>query len=270
MEEVGVFTTLVQVLFYLLLLVGLYYLYQYLFGASTSTVVSTLIDSKQAADTSKAITISATSLPALHEGGEFSISMWVYIQNWNYRQGFNKHILSIGGQNFDTIRIYLAPDRNAMKIRVHTRDSGAVTEKAAGDSLLRSDAQKTFGTLQTGADLIEGSSTSGCNIPEIDMQRWVNVVVALNGKTCDVFLDGKLARSCVLPSFYKVDHAGYQATLLANGGFGGFIAGVVAYGNALSPDEVYRQYMAGPDANISLIQWLKSFFEPQKTINTSS
>jgi len=261
----GLITALVQVIFYFLIIVALYYLYKYLFSSS-STTAATLIDAKQAADASSSIIISPTNLPALHEGGEFSISMWIYVQNWNYRLGFNKHILSIGGQNFDTIRVYLAPDRNRLKVRLHTRDTGATTEKAAGDNLARADMQKVFGTLQTGAELIEGSAQSGCDIPEIDMQRWVNVVVSLNGKTCDVFLDGKLAKSCVLPSFYKVDHAGYQATLLANGGFGGFIAGVVAYDSALSPDEVYRQYMAGPDANISLIQWVKSFFEPQTTI----
>lgn len=263
----GVGTTLVQVVFILLALVAVYYLYKYLFGASgTSSAV--LISGKQKADveSSGVINIPASSLPPIYEGGELTISTWLYIQNWNYRLGFNKHILSIGGNNFDTIRIFLAPDKNNLKVRVHTREAGQVTEQAVGDSLTKASAADFFGKMQTGADMIEGSGASKCDLSDIDLQRWINVTVSLNGRSCDVYLDGKLARSCVLPSFYKVDSAGYQVTLLNNGGFGGLIANTALYNSALSPDDVYRNYMQGPEPISSFTDWIKSFFRPSRIV----
>jgi hypothetical protein len=75
-------------------------------------------------------------------------------------------------------------------------------------------------------------------------------------------MDGKLARSCVLPSNYRVDGGGYSATLLGYGGFGGFIKNVNMYGGALAPDAVYTNYMVGPDQPVDFWDYLKSFFDP--------
>lgn len=263
----GVGTTLVKVTFILLAVVAVYYLYRYLFGApSASSAV--VISGKQKADveSSGAVTIPASSLPPVYEGGEFTVSMWLYIQNWNYRLGFNKHILSIGGPNFDTLRVFLAPDKNTLKVRVHTREAGQITEQAVGDSLSKAGAADFFGKMQTGADMIEGTNASSCDLKDIDLQRWINVTVSLNGRSCDVYLDGKLARSCVLPSFYKVDSAGYQVNVLSNGGFGGYIANTAFYSTALSPDDVYKNYMQGPEPIGTFVDWIKSFFRPSRIV----
>lgn len=261
----GIATTLVQVIFYLLVIVTLYYFYKYLFGRETTNSALLVDSSRQAdADAGGEIVVTSANMPRIYEGGEFTVSMWIYVNNWSYRQTYNKHILSIGGQNFDTLRIYLAPDKNDLRVRVHTADSGSTTTANTSSNLLASDRTTLFSNPQTGAQTIEGSG--GCDINEIDMQRWVNVVVSLNGRTCDVFIDGKLARSCVLPSFYKVDPNGYQATLLSNGGFGGFIAGVSVYDTALSPDKVYKNYIAGPEPIGDIGEWFKSFFEPKRIV----
>lgn len=263
----GVGTTLVKVTFILLALIAVYYLYIYLFGA-ISTQSAVIVSGKQKADveSSGAISIPASSIPPIYEGGEFTVSMWLYIQNFNYRIGFNKHILSIGGQNFDTLRIFLAPDKNTLKVRVHTRESGQVTEQAIGDSLTKVSAVDLFGKMQTGADMIEGASASNCDLKDIDLQRWICVTVSLNGRSCDVYLDGKLARSCILPSFYKVDSAGYQINMLNNGGFGGYIANTSCYGSALSPDEIYKKYMQGPEPISTFGELVKSFFRSSRIV----
>jgi hypothetical protein len=100
-------TRFFQVIIAVLALVGLYYLYQYLFGGAGMTSTA-LVGPKTVAQTdpAKPIVIPSSNMPGLYEGGEFSISMWLYIQNWSYRSGKNKHILSIGGTTFDTIRVY--------------------------------------------------------------------------------------------------------------------------------------------------------------------
>jgi hypothetical protein len=107
---------------------------------------------------------------------------------------------------------------------------------------------------------VSSGSSSLCDLPDIELQRWVNITVAVNGKTIDVYLDGKLARSCVLPSLFKVDAGGYTANLLDYGGFGGSISTTIMYDTALGPDAIYKNYMAGPEPITSIQQWFSSFF----------
>jgi hypothetical protein len=78
------------------------------------------------------------------------------------------------------------------------------------------------------------------------MQRWVNVTVVLSGRTIDVYMDGKLARSCLTPSYYKVDPTGVKLKITERGGFDGYINGVSMYNYPLSPADIYHIYQAGP------------------------
>jgi hypothetical protein len=128
------------------------------------------------------------------------------------------------------------------------------------ESLDKATQNAVFNVLQTDSGLLDSSPL--CDLPDIDMQRWVNVTIAVNGRTVDVYMDGKLARSCVLPSFYKVDAGGYSAYLLSYGGFGGEISNVKIYDGALNPEQVYKNYMAGPEPITSFINWFKTVFSP--------
>jgi hypothetical protein len=256
-------------------LIALYYLYQYLFGPRSSNAYSLLFKTQAAnTDPSQPIVITSDKLPSLYEGGEFTVSAWIYITNWSYRAGFNKSILSVGGPNFDIIRVYLGGNKPSLKVRLQTKDSsGTANSVPTGatasqnqmssmpiESLDKATQNAVFNILQTDSGLLDSSPL--CDLPEIDLQRWVNITIAANGRTVDVYLDGKLARSCVLPSFFKVDAGGYSAYLLSYGGFGGQIANVSMYDAALNPEQVYKNYMAGPQPITNLGDWIKSFFAP--------
>lgn len=271
-------------------LIGLYYLYQYLFGPQSMSSY-TIVSQSQTAniDPSKPITITSDKLPSIYEGGEFSVSTWIYITNWSYRAGFNKSILSVGGPHFDTIRIYLGGNTPKLSVRLQTKDANganntvptaASTASTSGinislgpsqvpvDSLDKATMNATFGILQTDSGLLDSSAL--CDLPELDLQRWVNITVAVNGRTVDVYLDGKLSRSYVLPSFFKVDAGGYSANLLAYGGFGGQISTTTMYDSALNPEQVYKNYMAGPEPITNFGQWVASFFSPGLTVSVST
>lgn len=288
MDGSNVIGGIIKIVVVVLGLVALFYLYQYLFtGAIKSSTV--LLGPKTSAqtDAGKPIIVPASGMPGLYEGGEFTINMWIYVQNWSYRMGRNKHILSIGGNTFDTLRVYLSGNKPQLKIRLHTHTPGQVTNaapqqastpaasslgasgilmaQAPTDNLTKETGGALFTQIETESGLLDG--TPMCDLPEITLQRWVNVAIAVNGKTVDVYLDGKLARSCVLPTFYKVDKGGYNAKLLDFGGFGGYISGVNMYNYAQGPDQVYHAYMAGPAPITGFGEYLKSFFEPQSTIN---
>jgi len=286
-------------------LLGLYYLYQYLFGPRTNNVFP-LITSTQTAqiDSATPLTFSTTQLAPLYEGGEFTISTWIYVSNWSYRAGFNKPILRIGTKppattttttatdtnSFDTIRMYLGGRKPKLQIRFHTKEQAIPAGASAGpvgagtpavgapagppatgpelDSLGSDNYNRIFNLLQTESGLLDHPQM--CDLPEIDMQRWVNITVAVNGKTVDVYVDGKLARSCILPAPYKVDSKGYTGYALENGGFGGKISTTTMYDSALNPEAVYKNYMAGPEPITTIGGLLSSFFAPNLKISISN
>lgn len=255
-----------SVVLFVLGIIGLYYLYQYLFGPKSNVKYDLLTTSMSATvDPSSPIIVTADKLPALYEGGEFSISTWIYINNWSYRAGFNKPIVTVGGPNFDTIRVYLGGNQPKLMVRFQTKEKGMVLSSGIGqenvpmESLDKANQASTFGQMQVDSNLLDSSPL--CDLPTIELQRWVHLTIAVNGRTVDVYQNGKLARSCVLPSYYKVDAGGYSANLLGYGGFGGMISTTSMYDSALNPESVYSIYMAGPEPITGFVSWIASFFK---------
>jgi hypothetical protein len=272
---------LIPVLIFAAALIGIYYLYQYLYGVSTGNSY-TLITGNQLANPAVSPTpITSDKLPGLYEGGEFTFSTWIYINDWSYNKGYNKHIVSIGGTSFDTIWIYLGAWRPKLYVRLHTAE-GTTAPVPTRESLDPSSKSAKFASSVPDGSLREEENAL-CDLPSIEMQRWVNISVAVNGKTVDVYMDGKLARSCVLPASFKVATA-YSAKLLETGdgkpaqtnagglgaqpGFGGHIATTIMYDAALNPEQVYKNYVAGPEPITSFGAWFMSFFSP--TVNNSA
>ena len=266
---------LISVLLFFAGLIGIYYLYDYLFGPKTYN--SYVLNNKVTrADINTAISIPTNKMPTLYEGGEFTVSACIYISNWSYRQGYNKCILRIGGSSFDTIRINLAGYKPKLMVRLHTKDKSAPLssinnspDSIQSDSLEIQTLNATYNVQQMESGLLDSSTPSGCDLPEVDLQRWVNIVVAVNGKTVDVYLDGKLARSCVLPNYFKVDTS-YSGYLLDKGGFGGQIGNVMMYDAAMNPEMVYKNYIAGPEQVTGFWQWFTSFFDIGVDVTLSS
>lgn len=197
------------------------------------------------------------------EGGEYSVTLWAYVTAFKDQVGKNKHIFELRGtkDGFSTLAIGLGATTNKLLVRVHTAGQNATTLSSANVTALFS-----AGTLSSG---MTEDTNQMCDLPEVDLQRWVCIGVVLNGRTVDVYLDGKLARSCVLPSIYKVDPSGVAAKLLDFGGFDGFLADVTTYNYAINPDEMYRIYMTGPTETqgVNLMSWFRDLFKIKGTVS---
>ena len=102
-----------------------------------------------------------------------------------------------------------------------------------------------------------------CDLTEVDLQRWTMISVVLNGRTIDVYIDGKLSRSCVASSYYKVDPTGVKPIMTDYGGFDGYTGTTSLANYAMNPDEIYRAYLAGPQAgnNSDVFAWFISLFK---------
>ena len=84
-----------------------------------------------------------------------------------------------------------------------------------------------------------------CDVPQYDLQRWTHVAVVLSGKITDVYMNGKLARSCIGKSYYKVG-ANPQISVLKYKTFNGKLADLSTYTVALNPAQIYDAYTKGP------------------------
>ena len=241
--------------------VALYYLYQYVYGVqglTGQTIVSTAIPGNVA--TKPAL----FTIPPIYEGGEYSISFWIYVTGFKDQTGLNKHILEIRGVNYSTLVVGLGAHKNKLMTRVNTAGGSALSGKT---SLNTNEVKSLFTSTQVPSGLLE-QGMELCDLPEIDLQRWVSINIVLNGRTCDLYMDGKLARSCVLPGPFKVDPKGYQMKLVDFDGFEGYLSDVTCYQYALNPDQAYRIYMGGPSdtASSNFTGWLKSIFGLEGTV----
>lgn len=235
----------INLLVVVIALIIVYYSFGFFYGTSTSSGVIVQSEKISANQGLKKYTNQAK----IYEGGEYSVNFWMYVSGWNYKQGTRKHVIEVGGNNFATILVALGAFKNSLNVRVDTKDaSGAAVD---GIGLTNADKEALFKPLQSDTAL---TVQPMCDIDEIDLQRWIQVTVCINGRTCDVYIDGKLARSCVLPSFFKVDPTGQSVTVLDRGGFDGYLSQVSTYNYSLNPSTVYSMYMAGPSGS-SLDPW---------------
>lgn len=83
-----------------------------------------------------------------------------------------------------------------------------------------------------------------CDIVDIAIQRWVQISVVLNNKTVDVYLDGKLRRSCTLENVPKLNSG--QVYITQFGGFNGFLANLQYINKPMSARDIYSKYLSGP------------------------
>jgi hypothetical protein len=242
----------------ILIIVALYYLYKFLFSTGdleSKTVLSGIVDAHNkgpyvasGATTNSpnpAPVVNITSnegLPVIYEGGEYSVNFWIYVNRIGaYNSASFKHVLNVGKVDDPTLLAYLGTDNAKLHVRV-----------------------KTDNTTPLSVPTSITSDSSPCDVPSLDMQKWVQVSIVLNNKTCDVYVDGKLARSCVLPNFYKVASGAQYIQMAKDQGFGGFLSNTTTYNYALNPEQVWRLYMSGPGPQYSLLDYLKSLFNPKE------
>ena len=133
---------------------------------------------------------------------------------------------------------------NALGI-VETFQTNSTPDCAQTTTLFTNDMKKLFETPVI-TPSVNCQPSPQCDIVEFDMQRWVHVSVILSGKTTDVYIDGKLARSCIAPSYYKVDSVSVTPNILQHKTFDGKLANLNLYTVALNPAQVYQLYSSGP------------------------
>lgn len=234
-------------------ILGAYSLWKWTQGSNESSdlVIYSSYNSGLPAKDKKAKVFSGSQVPQIYGGGEYSISTWIYVTNWAINKGKNKPFLVLSGgaseaSGLMTLVMYLGQFTNKLGVRVSCESQ----DTRLGDLTFARD----YKAIVAGTSPYTDSSPDfkKCDIEEVNLQKWVNICAVLTGRTIDIYIDGKLSRSCLLDGLFKVD--GDTPTLKLGGpdGFGGMIGITRAANTAYSPDKVYSYYQQGPFSTFSL------------------
>jgi hypothetical protein len=181
----------------------------------------------------------------------------MYVTGWDYRSGLPKSVLQITDSDLPNaylLNTILYPNESKMMIRVRTASTRA---KPGTDYTVKADSDAVISGGSTMLRRTSALAAPVCDIQEIDLQRWINILVVINNRVCDVYYDGKLSRSCVLPDLPEAGSPGSGQVVLVgqNGGFSGKFAAIQFFAYALTPDRIYSIYQRGPSGGQN---WVKA------------
>jgi hypothetical protein len=257
----------VRIVFLILGLFLVYYVYIFLYDTkkyNDNIVIDTVVLARETAKGPAKQFFNSSNTEkktvAFTNGGDFSISYWMYIQDTTFRRDKNKFIFSLGPDpdttttnNSLSIIGYLTAFNYSLAIR--TNGSGPET------SLNPTEVSSLFSSaMTTPADIT--NSLTPCDIASVDLQKWVHVTITYSSKTLDVYMDGKLARSCILDRSIYIAPVN-QLTLFDKEGFGGYVSNFRTHDYTLNPEQIWRLYMAGPGPAYTLWQYIKSLWDPE-------
>lgn len=186
----------------------IYLFFTWFFGDATRNYLLGMHDAR------KSYKIEGDNIPQ-GSSSDYTYSIWVYISNWDTNQ---KIIFVRGGRGaHDAPKVSLGTTLNNVEV--------------------------TLGTY-AGHDSTHPINHT-CTLENIPIQSWANIIVTLNNRALDLYLDGKLVRTCILPGVPK-SNPGSSLLVTPNGGFDGFTSNFLYFSRAINPREAYAIYREGP------------------------
>jgi hypothetical protein len=137
--------------------------------------------------------------------------MWIYIEDWSYKFGHWKHILSNGyDSNGYSPYIGMYPNTNSLHARIMTTVS----------------------------------KNEGCDITDLPLQKWIHIVYILENRNVNIYINNKLEKTCSLKGIPVVNQT--HVKICENGGFYGKISRVQFFTKALDFNKINKLYYNGP------------------------
>lgn len=144
----------------------------------------------------------------------YSFSIWVYISDWTVN--YNK-VKTIFSRNTNKPLMVLGATENTLTTTI----------------------------------MLANSDTVDCPVPNIPIQKWTNIIITVNGKALDTYLNGKLVKTFILTDVPMIPTAENAAVnLTPGGGFSGYTARFKYWADSINPQEAWNVYKAGPGGNI--------------------
>ena len=135
----------------------------------------------------------------------YTISLWYYVTQWTITD--NPKILftrlNNGAGNVGGPEISLGARENNLSVRVACHDTASTPDPRTNNITCNLDPT--------------GVTSEYCDIDNVPIQRWVCVLVSVYGRTLDVYIDGKLTKTCLLPGLAIATAAGECIIAPVNG-----------------------------------------------------
>jgi len=170
-------------------------------------------------------------LSAEREGG-YGMQWWMYVKDWNYGYGKKKGVVRRPDSSNKAVmnpEVSLHPTDNSLQVSV------SVYPSSEGGS----------GKAEPAPAGHSGSSDDVfvCEVPNIPLQTWFSVSVTVFGRNLDIYIDGKLVKSCFLSGVPKPAVGDIQLT--PDGGFSGRVCNFYHYPKMLTPSDAMLFWSSG-------------------------
>lgn len=205
----------------ILLIVVVYYAYEYFLGSKTTTPTTSLSsagDLLPSAVNGKTVTTIASSNFTTGDSNDYGLNFWMYIKDWDTNFGKEKTIFSRGTGN-PTITLH--PTDNSLNVKVAVYPAGATSATATS----------TTGDIYT------------CTVENVPLQAWFAVSVTVFQRNLDIYINGQLVKSCVLPGVPKL--ASGDGKVGGTTGFSGSMCTMKYVPRGLVPADALAFYSAG-------------------------
>lgn len=185
---------------------------------------STSGDQVPAPVSGKAKTVIPAANAPVGTNGTFGMQFWMYIADWDFNFSKEKTVIkrkSTGTATDVSPSITLHPTDNSLqvKIAIYPTSADAGATSSTGDSFT-------------------------CTVENVPLQRWFAVSVTVFQRNVDIYIDGRLVKSCVLPGVPKPVLGDIEIgsdTL----GFSGSVCTLKTYANMLGPTDAKAYAAAG-------------------------
>jgi len=194
-----------------ILVVVLFYLILYIFYQKSSKLTSSTLNAKDV-KVIKGNTLSSTNT------NNYTYSVWAYIDDWNYKYGTKKTILS--------------------RVNKDGKPNPSIVLDGLDNNIIVS--VTCYNPTSSSAEPI----VHECIVRNIPIQKWTNIIISLYGRTLDVYMEGKLVRTCLLPGVSKIDPS-TDVIITPDGGFSGSTANIQYLSVSSNPQQAYNIYKEG-------------------------
>lgn len=280
--------TIMGLVIVVIVLTCLYYLYNWLYtsainGATPIPDAGSGKISTYPSDGATTPQAGAAVLPTITDNGQYSASFWIYVKD---TKGFmapgsstplaNLLDISVWSNGTPPVKkntllfVGLNPTNAAVVVRQSNSSDGMIDNRATPNPPATYSVNHIVANYNNGQTY---TSNDRCDIINgIEYQRWVLITVVGNSRTLDVYIDGKLARSCVYQGGFSINPSSNDM-IIANVGLGnnGNLKGYFSHANfftyAMTPAEIWSVYQQGPTGPLNIWNWITSFFNITATIN---
>ena len=241
------------IFFIIIVIILLYIIVRYM--SSSSTTATGLISGTTMQ------TISAASLSSTSSGiksSNFTYSVWFYVDDWNYNYGQPKVLFGRVSTAATSASGTASATESTMGLGTYGLSSygsnpcplvtfGAVENNLSVALTVYSESSSAY-TTDDSVDPSSAAIIHTCSVPNVPIQSWCNLLISVYGRTLDIYLDGKLVNTCVLPGIAKIT-SDANVYITPVGGFAGWTSKFVYYPNATDPQTAWNIYQDGYGAS---------------------